>query len=138
MVRYRNTLRVLARSAGRRVSREAAPPAVLGPEDLSFNDMARIMSDVLVKRVRYQQVSLQDYKATLMRNGMSEAMAQAMADVMSAKDQGLDNAEPRTPESTTPTTFRQWCEEVLKPAVLKEPVRAASTNRKPSSAEHLS
>ena len=27
------------------------------------------------------------------------------------------NAEPRTPESTTPTTFRQWCEEVLKPAV---------------------
>lgn len=134
MVRYRNTLRVLARSAGRRVSREAAPPAVLGPEDLSFNDMARIMSDVLVKRVRYQQVSLQDYKATLMRNGMSEAMA----DVMSAKDQGLDNAELRTPESTTPTTFRQWCEEVLKPAVLKEPVRAASRNRKPSSAEHLS
>jgi hypothetical protein len=134
MVRYRNTLRVLARSAGRRVSREAAPPAVLGPEDLSFNDMARVMSDVLVKRVRYQQVSLQDYKATLMRNGMSEAMA----DVMSAKDQGLDNAEPRTPESTTPTTFRQWCGEVLKPAVLKEPVRAASTNRKPSSAEHLS
>jgi hypothetical protein len=22
------------------------------------------------------------------------------------------------PESTTPTTFRQWCEEVLRPAVL--------------------
>ena len=31
--------------------------------------------------------------------------------MMVAKDQGLDNAEPRTPESTTPTTFRQWCEE---------------------------
>lgn len=35
-----------------------------------------------------------------------------------AKDAGLDNAEPRTPEATTPTTFRQFCEEVLKPAVL--------------------
>ena len=35
-----------------------------------------------------------------------------------AKDKGLDNAEPRTPENTTPTSFRQWCEEVLKPAVL--------------------
>jgi hypothetical protein len=35
-----------------------------------------------------------------------------------AKDQGLDNAEPRTPESTTPTTFRQWCQDILKPAVL--------------------
>ncbi len=30
----------------------------------------------------------------------------------------LDNAEPRTAENTTPTSFRQWCEEVLKPAVL--------------------
>jgi hypothetical protein len=30
----------------------------------------------------------------------------------------LDNAEPRTPESTTPTSFRQWSEDVLKPAVL--------------------
>jgi hypothetical protein len=49
---------------------------------------------------------------------MSEAMAQGMADMATAKNNGLDNAEPRTPESTTPTTFRQWCEEVLKPAVL--------------------
>jgi hypothetical protein len=38
--------------------------------------------------------------------------------MMIAKDRGLDNAEPRTPESTTPTSFRQWCVEVLKPAVL--------------------
>jgi hypothetical protein len=32
--------------------------------------------------------------------------------------QVLDNAEPRTPENTTPTSFRWWCEQVLKPAVL--------------------
>jgi hypothetical protein len=31
---------------------------------------------------------------------------------------GLDNAEPRTPQSTIPTSFRQWCEDVLKPVVL--------------------
>lgn len=30
--------------------------AVLGPEDLSFNDMAQIMSEVLGKPVRYQQI----------------------------------------------------------------------------------
>jgi len=35
-----------------------------------------------------------------------------------AKNEGLDNAEPRTAGSTTPTSFRQWCREVLKPAVL--------------------
>ena len=44
-------------------------------------------------------------------------MAQAMLDMMVAKDNGIDNAEPRTPESTTPTSFRQWCEDVLEPAV---------------------
>ena len=33
-------------------------------------------------------------------------------------DNVLDNAEPRTPLSTNPTSFRQWCEDVLKPVVL--------------------
>jgi len=92
--------------------------AVLGPEDLSFNDMAQIMSEVLSQPVRYQQITGQALKDRLTGAGMSDAMAQATVDMMIAKDQGLDNAEPRTPESTTPTSFRQWCEEVLKPTVL--------------------
>jgi uncharacterized protein YbjT (DUF2867 family) len=91
--------------------------AVLGPEDLSFNDMAAIMSEVLSKAVRYQQVSFDAYKAGLVERGMSDAMAQGMTDMAWAKNEGLDNAEPRTPQNTTPTSFRQWCEEALKPAV---------------------
>jgi len=92
--------------------------AVLGPEDLSFNDMAEIMSNVLGKPIHYQQISFEEYKAGFIQRGMSEAMAQGMTDMAVAKNEGLDNAAPRTPESTTPTSFRQWCEEVLKPAVL--------------------
>lgn len=91
---------------------------VLGPEDLSGNDMARIMSEVLERPIRYQQIPVAAFQATLTEHGMSEAMAQGMADMMTAKNAGLDSAEPRTQHSTTPTTFRQWCEEVLKPAVL--------------------
>jgi uncharacterized protein YbjT (DUF2867 family) len=91
---------------------------VLGPEDLSFNDMAQIMSEVLRRPVRFQQIPVEAFKSRLTDHGMSEVMAQGMADMATAKSNGLDNAEPRTPESTTPTTFRQWCEEVLKPAVL--------------------
>jgi uncharacterized protein YbjT (DUF2867 family) len=91
---------------------------VLGPEDLSFNDMARIMSEVLGKPVRFQQIDAATYKAQLMKGGMSDAMAQGMLLMASAKNNGLDNAEPRTLESTTPTTFRQWCIEELKPLVL--------------------
>jgi uncharacterized protein YbjT (DUF2867 family) len=91
---------------------------VLGPEDLSQNDVAEIMSEVLGRPVRYQQVPFDAFHATQLEHGRSEAMARGMVDMMIAKENGLDNAEPRTPAATTPTTFRQWCEEVLKPAVL--------------------
>ena len=92
---------------------------ILGPEDLSFNDMAKIMSQVLGKPVRFQQIPLEAFKARLTASGMSEAMAQGTLDMMVAKNEGLDNAEARTPQATTPTSFRKWCEEVLKPAVLQ-------------------
>jgi len=92
--------------------------AVLGPEDLSFNEMAQIMSEVLGKTVRFQQIPFEGYRARLIEQGMSEAMAQGMADMMAAKNEGLDNAEPRNAQNSTPTSFRLWCEEVLKPAVL--------------------
>jgi uncharacterized protein YbjT (DUF2867 family) len=92
--------------------------AVLGPEDLSFNDMAEIMSDLLEKPVRYQQIPFEAYKSRFTGFGMSEAMAQGMTDMAQAKNDGLDNAERRTAENTTPTNFRQWCINALKPAVL--------------------
>jgi len=98
-------------------SGQASVP-VLGPQDLSNNDMARIMTEVLGMPVRFQQTPADAFRARLAGFGMSEAVAQGMADMMTAKDQGLDNGEPRTPEASTPTTFRQWCEDVLKPAVL--------------------
>jgi uncharacterized protein YbjT (DUF2867 family) len=91
---------------------------VLGPEDLSYHDMAKIMSEVLGRPVRFQQIPVEAFKATLTGHGMSEAMAQGMVDMVLAKDAGLDNAEPRTPASSTPTSFRQWCADVLAPAVL--------------------
>jgi hypothetical protein len=31
--------------------------------------------------------------------------------------QGVYDVEPRMPETTTPTTFRQWCDEVSRPSV---------------------
>jgi len=93
---------------------------VLGPEDLSFDDMAKIMSDVLTKPIRYQQIPFETYRATLVERGMSDAMAQGMVDMMVAKNEGMDNAQPRTPQSTTPTTFGQWCAQVLRPALSKE------------------
>ncbi len=79
--------------------------------------MAEIISEVLGKEVRFQQTTFEDYKDRFVGFGMSEAMAQGMTDMAAAKNQGLDNVVQRTPENTTPTSFREWCEEVLKLAV---------------------
>ncbi len=90
--------------------------AVLGPEDLSANDMASIMTDALGKSIRFHSMPAHEYRAQFLRFGASEALAQDLVDMYAAKDL-LDSAEPRTPENTTPTTFRQWCDDILKPAV---------------------
>ncbi len=91
---------------------------VLGPEDLSCNEMAQIMSEALGKPVRFEEMSDQAMKSGLLERGRSEAMAQGVVDMMVAVKEGIYSHEPRTPESNTLTSFRQWCEEVLKPAVL--------------------
>jgi uncharacterized protein YbjT (DUF2867 family) len=96
---------------------------LLGPEDLSFNQMAEVISDVLGKEVRFQQTTFEAYKDRFLSFGMSEAMAQGMTDMAWAKNEGLDNAVARTRENSTPTSFHEWCHEVLKPAVLGQTSR---------------
>jgi uncharacterized protein YbjT (DUF2867 family) len=90
---------------------------VLGPENLSHDAMAQIVSDVLGRPVRYQQIPIEAYTEQFARRGASDAVIAGMRDMMLAKEAGLDEHRPRTPEGTTPTTFRTWCEEVLAPAV---------------------
>lgn len=90
---------------------------VLGPEDLSANDMARIMSHVLGHPVHYKQQSLDDFRAALIGHGFGDAHIEGYVDMIRAKDEGLDDGVPRTPRTASPTTFREWCEDVLKPAV---------------------
>jgi hypothetical protein len=68
--------------------------------------------------VRYQHQSLDDLGATLAGYGIGDAFVQGMVEMMRAKDEGLDDGVQRTPQTASPTTFRQWCEQVLKPAVL--------------------
>jgi hypothetical protein len=57
---------------------------------------------------------------------MSDAMVQGMVDMMRAKDDGIDEGVQRTAENSGGTTYRQWCEEVLKPAILGGESRSAA------------
>ena len=90
---------------------------VLGPQDLSPDDMAAIISEVLGRTVRYRQIPYEAFKARLAARGMSESFTQGYVDMMRAKNEGMDNAAASGGAERTSTTFRQWCEDVLKPAV---------------------
>jgi uncharacterized protein YbjT (DUF2867 family) len=92
---------------------------LLGPEDLSYDDIAAILSEVLGKPVRYQQIPDEALKQQMLGFGASEAVTQALLDMMIAKENGLDLDVVRTAQNAidTPTTFHRWVEDVLKPAV---------------------
>ncbi|MBO1768071.1 NAD(P)H-binding protein [Allobranchiibius sp. GilTou38] len=90
---------------------------VLGPKDLSPQDMAGTMSEVLGTPIRYERESYEAQAARMSSYGVGAAFVRGMTDMMSAKEAGLDAGVARTPETASPTTFHQWCEQVLKPAV---------------------
>ena len=92
---------------------------LLGPENVSYADLAATAADVLGRPVRYEQVPAATLKQQLIAYGRSEAMAQGLIDMMAAKADGLDDGVARTARhaADTPTTFRQWCEDTLKPAL---------------------
>ncbi|WBO23800.1 NmrA family NAD(P)-binding protein [Sphingomonas abietis] len=92
--------------------------AVLGPEDLSFDEMAVILSETIGRSVAFQQIPMDAFAQRIAGFGMSEVIVQGYVDMMTAKNEGLDNAEPRTAGATSPTSFRTWCETILKPAIL--------------------
>ncbi|MFD3578677.1 NAD(P)H-binding protein [Streptomyces sp. NPDC058644] len=91
---------------------------VLGPQDLSPNDLARIMTEQLGRPVRYERQPLDELYTTLVGYRLDEAFAQGIVDMKRAKDQGLDAGVARTPDTASPTTFEEWCARTLKPAVL--------------------
>ena len=92
---------------------------VLGPKDMSQGEAAEILSEVLGKEIKYQEISGAELKAIMKKKGASEAGAQALADLCNSIKKGTFNSVKRTPKNSSPTTFRAWCETVFKPAFMK-------------------
>ncbi|WP_405435272.1 NAD(P)H-binding protein [Streptomyces avidinii] len=98
---------------------------VLGPEDLSPNDLARIMTEQLGRPVRYEHQPLDELYTELLGHRLDEAFAQGVVDMKRAKNEGLDAGITRTPATGSPTTFQHWCAQTLGPAVLTGGARHA-------------
>lgn len=91
--------------------------ALMGPEDISFEEMAEVMSGVLGRPVRYQEMPMDQFAAMMASMGASDGMVQAYVDMLTAKNEGMDTATGPSARTATPTTFRQWCEIEFGPLV---------------------
>ncbi|MFP2927105.1 NmrA family NAD(P)-binding protein [Pyxidicoccus sp. 3LG] len=97
---------------------------VHGPKDIAYGELGPILTEALGRPVRYVQVTLDDARKAMLGAGMPAWGADLYLEMYSASSKGgLDPAEPRSAQTTTPTTLAQWAREVLKPAV----EQAAST-----------
>ena len=90
---------------------------VLGPEELSYADLAAIVSEVTGRAVRYEHQMYEAYKEAAMARGLTDAFAQGFVDMLRAKEEGMDNVASRATAIIGATSFRQWVEEELQPAL---------------------
>ncbi|MFC8365659.1 NAD(P)H-binding protein [Streptomyces griseorubiginosus] len=88
---------------------------LVGPDNLTPDAMAGIISETLGRPVRYEQVPLSGFQARLVQLGASPSLAREWAGMVDAQNNGIYDAEPHG--AVCATGFRDWCRNVLKPAV---------------------
>lgn len=94
--------------------------AVHGAADLSLEEAASILSDVLGKPIRYISVPSEEFRQALLSQGASSDGAEQLLQMFHAVvNQNAYVAEPRTSETTTPTTLAQWTKAVMLPSIYR-------------------
>jgi len=88
-----------------------------GPADLTGDEAAAILGETLGRPVRHVQVSPEQAREALLGMGAGPAFADAYVEMYQGFAHDPTPAEPRSPETTTPTTLAAWAGEVLKPLV---------------------
>ncbi|WP_375756940.1 NAD(P)H-binding protein [Corallococcus exercitus] len=89
---------------------------VHGPQDLSANELADILGRGLGRPMRCQRVPAETLRHDFMMRGMSPSVAEAYAQMFwGFGQQDYRPSEPRTAETTTPTTFESFARESLAP-----------------------
>jgi uncharacterized protein YbjT (DUF2867 family) len=91
---------------------------VHGPQDLSTGEAAAIISSAVGKPVQCIDATLEQARGALTSMGMPGFVVDLIIEQYVAfRDGRLDPAEPRTPDTTTPTTLAEFARTTLVPAV---------------------
>jgi uncharacterized protein YbjT (DUF2867 family) len=85
-----------------------------GPADISWDEAAGILSEVLHKPVHHVTVTPDQTLQALLGFGISADVAGQYLEMYEGFDSGrITPSEPRTPETTTPTTFQAWARDAF-------------------------
>ena len=91
---------------------------VHGPKDLSTDEAAAIISSALGKPVKIVDATLDEARGAMKGMGMPDFVVEIVLEQYGAfRDGRLDSAEPRTPDTTTPTTLAEFARTTLVPAI---------------------
>ena len=91
---------------------------VHGPKDLSTDEAAAVISSVLGKPVKCVELTPDQARGAMHSMGMPEFVVDIIIEMYVAYIEGrLDAAEPRTPDTTTPTTLAEFARTTLVPAI---------------------
>jgi uncharacterized protein YbjT (DUF2867 family) len=87
-----------------------------GPEDLTFDEAAAAISAGIGRTVAHAPVDEMQARMGLSMLGLGQGVIDAVIEMYQAIESGhLASAEPRSAETTTPTTLTEWAAEVLAP-----------------------
>ena len=87
-----------------------------GPNDLTFDEAADTISAAIGRRVPHTTIDEMQARMGLSMLGLSQNVVDTMVEMYHAIESGhMSSAEPRTDETTTPTTLAEWAAEVLAP-----------------------
>lgn len=91
---------------------------VHGPQDLSTDEAAAIIALAVGKPVQCINATLDQARGALLGMGMPDfAVDLIIEQYVAFRDGRLERAEPRTPDTTTPTTLAEFARTTLLPAV---------------------
>ncbi|MFZ0387545.1 MAG: NAD(P)H-binding protein [Solirubrobacteraceae bacterium] len=119
MIATRDIARTAAELLGNRSWTGQQHLPVFGPDRLTPDQMAEVMSDVFGRSVTYHQTSLEDFASGMAARGASEPAIRDMTEMNIAQDEGLYDADwaAATP---TQTDFRTWIADAFQ-ATASEP-----------------
>ncbi len=95
-----------------------------GPADLSFDEVAGILSETLGRKIEYVKCDPQDTRQVMLDNALSENVTDLMLEMYDAFETGrLRSLQPRSAETTTPTTLAEFVREVVLPMITQPVAR---------------